>query len=148
MDVIRGAVVGATFGALVAYGARAFATADDGDSAALEAVPQLARVPLLAASMHRLAELKDASPAAREVYEEMLAQCNELLEAEVGLRPALSQFHTNRVCCAFKRGVKQLCAKAGENRAFMEAARQLVATESEIVDDFCEKYLHNMVLGR
>ena len=148
MDVMRGAVVGATFGALIAYGARTFAAASDVDDGIIESMPMLARVPLVAASMKRLSELREASPEAAELYADMLARCNELLEAEAGLHPNLSQFRINRTCCDFKRGLKQLCAKAGENRAFMDTARQLVATESEILDDFCEKYLHNMVLGR
>jgi hypothetical protein len=148
MDVLRGAVMGATFGALISYGARSFGGENEADAAIIESMPMLARVPLVAASMTRLAELKDAGPEAASLYAAMLARCNELLEAEAGVHPQLSQFRINRTCCEFKRGLKQLCAKAGENRAFMDAARQLMATESEILEDFSQKYLHNMVLGR
>lgn len=148
MDVVRGAVVGATLGALGAYAMRAFAVQEAAvDETTLSVAPHLRSNPILAASLHRLSELKEANPRSSEIYLGMLQSCETLLRAERADDDNLSQFRLNRVCSGLKRSLRQLCAAAGENRNFTEAARTLVATETDIINDFCERFLHNMVIG-
>ena len=149
MDLARGAVVGATIGAFSAYAMRAFAPAQqlDHNDPTFSVAPHLIGNPLLAASFQRLGELKDANAEAEQMYASMLTLCERLLQSEhAETKP--SKFRLNRMCSEFRRSLKQLCAAAGMNREFTEAARTLLATESGIIEEFCERYLYNMVLGR
>lgn len=149
---MRGLVVGGTLGALVSYGWRTFSVSSevllDQDDAQI--APLLSSNPLLSACFHRLSELKAASPSAKDQFQRMLGLCNDLMRAERGMRSEKprSQFHLNRDVAEFKRSLKTLCAIAGENRQYVDASRTLLATEKQVMDEFCDRFLHNMVLGR
>ena len=149
MDVLRGACVGATMGALVAYGIRTFAPhpetqmSEEDDTLA----PLLTSAPIVRASFQRLHELKASNPQADEQYTSMLKLVNVLIAADLG-KKSHSQFHLNRTCNDLRRGLKSLCAVAGTNREYADTARTLFATEKPTIDEFCDRFLHNMVLGR